>query len=79
MKSKYVLVHNTHIIFLFSIKKSIMVWPKIYIYIIIFPGSSSRNRLVKNDSADEDSDVDGIPLDVQTPSSRRSVSNSSAK
>ena len=34
---------------------------------------------MKNDSADEDSDVDGIPLDVQTPSSRKSVSNSSAK
>ena len=47
---------------------------------IIFPGSSSRSRLVKNDSADEDSDVDGVPLDLQpNPSSRKSVSNSSAK
>ena len=34
---------------------------------------------IENDSVDEDSDVDGIPLDVQTPSSRKSVSNSSAK
>ena len=48
-------------------------------FTLFFSGSSSRNRLVKNDSADEDSDVDGIPLDVQTPSSRKSVSNSSAK